>query len=559
MVRSRLFQAVLVLASLLLPLAGWYGGSHFLPGTFLGTVDISNQTYAQARRLVLAQAKKQPQQWCFQADSLRFCFPAAAIGFAFQPEKSLQQAWQNRFHRRGWRQVFPWQYRLDWQKWQAQLATAASQLKKPAIPPSLALTNGQVMVRGGQQGQDIDWQKLRQEIMAASQKGQIPPVWDIPLYHWGDYYSPDQLRQAQERAQKLQGKTLVFQGEKENFVLTGQQLVNFVGFQTPWQEDKIKTYLRDLAETLDEPPQNSLFQFEKGRVVAFRPAKVGRRLKTAQLAAAMKDCLQKLSQKQQTCLVHLEFSRQRPAITTAASNRLGIRELVASGDSYFWGSSANRIHNLTLASQKLNGLLIAPGETFSFNKAVGEISAATGYRQAYIIKEGKTILGDGGGVCQVSTTLFRAALNAGLPILERHAHAYRVHYYEENAPLGLDATVFAPNMDLRFQNDYANYLLLQTKIDVPHRHLVFQFYGTRDGRRVEISPPRTWDWQPAPPPRYIDDPSLPPGVTKQIDWAAAGIKVAVDWRVWRAGKLLHQQTFFSNYQPWQAVYRRGRQ
>ena len=99
-------------------------------------------------------------------------------------------------------------------------------------------------------------------------------------------------------------------------------------------------------------------------------------------------------------------------------------------------------------------MLIPPGGTISYNEIVGDISAATGYQPAYIIKDGRTILGDGGGVCQVSTTLFRAGLSAGLPILERHPHAYRVHYYEEGGyKPGLDATVFAPGVDLKMKND----------------------------------------------------------------------------------------------------------
>ena len=111
-------------------------------------------------------------------------------------------------------------------------------------------------------------------------------------------------------------------------------------------------------------------------------------------------------------------------------NTYGIKELVGVGYSRFEGSHAERIHNIRTGSEKLNGMIIKPGETFSFVEALGDISRATGYKQAYIIKEGKTVLGDGGGICQVSSTLFRAALNVGLPIVERNAHAYRVAYYE---------------------------------------------------------------------------------------------------------------------------------
>ena len=197
-------------------------------------------------------------------------------------------------------------------------------------------------------------------------------------------------------------------------------------------------------------------------------------------------------------------------------------------------------------------------EKFSFNKTVGDISAATGYKQAYVIKSGRTVLDDGGGVCQVSTTLFRAALNAGLPIVERHAHSYRVGYYEQGDwKPGFDATVYDPSYDLEIQNDTPTPILIQAKPDTTNLELVFELYGARDGRTVDISPVRLWDSRPAPQPLYQDDPTLPNGVVKQVDWSANGIKSAFDYKVIRGDQELFKKTFFSDFVPWQAVYLRG--
>ena len=231
--------------------------------------------------------------------------------------------------------------------------------------------------------------------------------------------------------------------------------------------------------------------------------------------------------------------------------------MVGKGISYFRGSIPSRIHNIQLASLKMNGILIPPGETFSFNKTLGDVSQSTGYQEAYIIKEGRTILGDGGGVCQVSTTLFRAVLNAGLPILERHAHAYRVSYYEQNSDVGLDATVFDPTADLKIKNDTLAHLLIQTQFDPKNSRLTFELYGTSDGRKITLSKSRIWDQTPPPPDLYQDDPTLPPGKVKQIDWKAWGAKVAFDYKVERNGEILQNRTFYSNYRPWQAIYLRG--
>ncbi|MCJ7792631.1 MAG: VanW family protein, partial [Candidatus Marinimicrobia bacterium] len=165
--------------------------------------------------------------------------------------------------------------------------------------------------------------------------------------------------------------------------------------------------------------------------------------------------------------------------------------------------------------------------------------------------------GDGGGVCQVSTTFFRAALAAGLPIIERAPHAYRVYYYEQNSQVVVDATVWEPSPDLKIKNDTPAHILVQTFVNTGQYRLTFEFYGTADGRVATISKSRIWDQTPPPPDLYQDDPTLPAGTTKQIDWSAWGAKVAFDWKVERAEEILQERTFYSSYRPWQAIFLRG--
>jgi vancomycin resistance protein YoaR len=247
----------------------------------------------------------------------------------------------------------------------------------------------------------------------------------------------------------------------------------------------------------------------------------------------------------------------KPKISTDKVNNLGIRELIGTGTSLFQHSIPGRIYNVTLASSRLNGILVAPGEVFSFNNALGDVSAFTGYKQAYVIQNGRTVLGDGGGVCQVSTTLFRSVLNAGLPVIERTAHAYRVGYYEEDSSPGLDATVFSPSPDLKFKNDTKNYILIQTVVDPDTLRLTFYLYGTKDGRQVTISTPAVSNQTPPPPDLYQDDPTLPVGEIKQVDFSAWGANVYFTRQVVKNGKTIISETFNSNYRPWQAIYLRG--
>jgi vancomycin resistance protein YoaR len=232
----------------------------------------------------------------------------------------------------------------------------------------------------------------------------------------------------------------------------------------------------------------------------------------------------------------------------------GIFALLGEGNSKFTGSAQGRINNLTLAAKRTSGVLVPPGALYSFNESVGEISAATGYDSAWIILGNRTVLGHGGGVCQTSTTLFRAILDAGLPVVTRHPHAYRVYYYEIDSPIGIDASVYQPSLDLQFRNDTPNYVLVQSSWNLEEDSLTFRIYGTPDGRKVEISEPVVTNVTGPPAPEYKEDPTLPKGVVKQVDFAAGGASVSFTRKVTRDGEILYDDTFKTNYQPWKAIY-----
>jgi len=207
-----------------------------------------------------------------------------------------------------------------------------------------------------------------------------------------------------------------------------------------------------------------------------------------------------------------------------------------------------------LGTSKFNGVLIPKGATFSFNETVGDISSSTGYQPAYIIKDGKTVLGDGGGICQVSTTLFRTVLLAGLPIVEHHSHAYRVGYYENDSKPGLDATVFGPSVDFKFINNTPASILIQTSADEENNKLSFKFYGKKDKRTVELSTPIISDYTSAPEPQFQDDPTLKKGVVKQVDFAAPGARSRYSYKVTLDNEVLFQKDFNVWFRPWRAVF-----
>lgn len=320
-------------------------------------------------------------------------------------------------------------------------------------------------------------------------------------------------------------------------------------------QDKTDLYLGKVASEIDQPVQEGLFEFnlQTKRVASFKPSQEGRKLAIDKTYQLISDAfLGKIPKN-----INLPVSIIKPKIQTSDVNSLGIKELIGRGVSNFARSISNRIYNIQLTASKINGVLVPPGEVFSFNQTVGDMTAANGFKQGYVIKEGRTVLDDGGGVCQDSTTLFRAVLNAGLPIVKRTAHAYRVGYYEQGFPPGLDATVFYPSVDFQFKNDTPAHILIQAY--TVETTLYFDLYGTSDGRITTISKSVVTDQIPPPSELRQDDPTLPKGTVKQVDWAAWGAKVSFKRTVSRGGEEIIKETWNSTYKPWQAVYLVGTQ
>jgi vancomycin resistance protein YoaR len=462
-----------------------------------------------------------------------------------------------------WQQLnLGFDYQLNKDLLSQDIASLAAQIDLPAIPPTIEIvasaSSKNIVITEGQPGRKIDQDKVISKILSDFGQLQSEPI----ILEATVTFPPIDKKMIQDtkaRAEKLLGKKIVLFFGKDSWEIQEKELVNFLSFYGGWDKEKITDYTEGFAQSIDRPPQNALFNFAGGRVLEFKPGMDGLTLDQEKTIKLITQALQDLEKNQQNNLVkvNLPVSSTKPSVSTEQVNTFGIKQLIGEGKSWFYGSIAARIYNIKLAASKINGVLVAPGETFSLNQAIGDISAATGFQQAYVIQEGRTVLGDGGGVCQVSTTVFRTVLDAGLPVEERHAHAYRVGYYEYNSAPGLDATIFYPTDDFKFKNDTPAHILIQTVVDTSQSLIKVQFYGTQDGRQVTISPSKVWDQVPPPPDLYQDDPTLPQGTVKQVDWRAWGAKVAFDWKVVRNGQTLQERTFYSQYKPWQAIFLRG--
>ncbi len=461
---------------------------------------------------------------------------------------------------RGWTSVEP-VFSIDENKINELVTEISGQVNIPTREPDVTLQDGMVMVGKGENGQEVDERDLMTKIRKSIAWADNLPI-QLLVKILNPRLSDTQASDLKMRGERLLNKKMVIKKDSSSWEISPEQTLAWIDPFTAngWKKSLIETWVEELAVTFDQPAQNALFRFvdTAKKVEEFKPAKTGQKIKQDELINSMIDNLTNLEKGDNKEIdLEIPIEKTEPTITNSQVNTLGIKEIVGKGESDYSGSIVNRIYNMKKAAEDMNGVLVAPGEIFSFNKYVGDISAAGGYKQAYVIKEGKTILGDGGGVCQVSTTLFRAALAAGLPIEERTAHAYRVHYYENDSQPGIDATIFTPSVDLKFRNDTSAYILIQSRVDETKNKLYFDLYGTSDGRKVEMSKVRLWDSTPPPPDLYQDDPSIPSGQVRQVDWAAWGVKTAFDWKVTRGNEVLQQRTFYSNFRPWQAIYLRG--
>ncbi|KPL70894.1 hypothetical protein ADN00_17825 [Ornatilinea apprima] len=456
------------------------------------------------------------------------------------------------------------------------LTRLSEQTNIPVVEPSIRLDGTQVVVETGQPGR-----RLNIDTTLAMLTAQMKTLQDgiIPLLIEEIRPTiPDVTQQAQLAQTMLsQPLTISLPANQPNpqgpWVIEPADLAKMLEFERvvdgPQSAYRIHldplqlaAKLQEIAPKIRTYPQNARFIFndDTRELEVLQAAVIGRELNQA---ASLQQIQDKALAGEHN--IELVLNLTNPAVTDdVKGSDIGITELVHSETSFFYGSSASRVQNIIAASSRFHGLLVAPGETFSMANALGDISLDNGYAEALIIYGDQTIQGVGGGVCQVSTTLFRAAFFAGFPINERHAHAYRVSYYEkiagnirDNNLAGLDATVYVPVVDFKFTNDTPYWLLMETYVNPSYSSLVWKFYSTKDGRSVDWETTGPINIVEAPKPRYIENPELEKGEVNQIDWEAEGADITVKRTVLRDGQVYLQDTFNTHYQPWQAAYEYG--
>ncbi len=490
----------------------------------------------------------------------------------FDPKLSIDRALS--FGRRGnwWQQVrertsgyFGRHHELgvvtvNEQEIQSAIVTAFQAQEQPAKNIGLTVdTNGKITTTPSQTGSTFDYQRAADQAVQQSH-----------LLNGGAIVVPTVVAQP-TTTDSAAVRTVVTAGAKtlldrapftlnyadRQWSISREQLRKLVGLvgttaapRLGFDTTATTKYLNTIATDLNVKAQNAKFTIVDGQAKEFQPSVTGITLNFDKTIQAMQADLIDAAKTTATIAVDTDV----PMTDTASTNQLGISEIVGEASTNFGNSPANRKYNLTYGASLLNGLLIQPGEEFSLVKALGIIDDKHGWKPELVILGSSIKPEFGGGLCQVATTLFRTALNAGLPITERHNHSLRISYYEP--PVGLDATIYDPQPDLRFVNDYKTPLLLETS--VTGKIIDFKFYGTTDGRTVDILTPKVYNQVPIPATKTVEVTDLKPGEEECQKPGHPGADATATYTVTKADGTKVTQTFQSHYRAIGVICRVGK-
>ena len=566
-----IFSAVFFICALLFYWLTFYQ-THFLPQTFLNHVDIGNLTFSQAQTKLETFQINPAEKVILLAGEEKISSSSAQLSLNYNFLNSLTEIFSSQTEKSPLKKVFLALFSskkfsftapvsFDQQALKNMIAAFSLRLYQPGKDGYLLLKKGgdfsSLTIEPGQNELLLDQDRAFSLVAPALGYQQ---VFSLPIEEVSLQYSSAQIDNLKQQASFLINKKLIFQTsqlDNFSFTLSDKDLIPLLGASSSTKLSFKQDYINFLQKKVSRPPQEPELTFINDEVSTFIPPLSGLTLDTNAFSLQLDQGLEQLSASTsaQSILLDLPLIIQEPQTSLAQTNNLGINEILGFGESYYAHSIAGRIHNVALTASRINNTLVAPGEAFSFNQTLGEVSATTGFKEGYVIKGNRSELSAGGGVCQVSTTLFRALLNAGLQIDLRLPHSYRVSYYELNNDPGFDATVYSGNVDLRFTNDTDHYLLITAQTDSDQLYMTVKIYGAADGRSATITNYKKFNAQAAPATEYITDPSLPQGTKKQIDWAIGGLQTVFTYTVYNAnGSIRSQKNYPSTYQAWSAKY-----
>jgi len=446
----------------------------------------------------------------------------------------------------------------------------ASEINRPSQDATLSIDGLTVNTTNGFTGRDLNvgatLVQLTEAILSFDSGREIPLVInETPPIVWNVDDAAARIRTALSGPISLTA-TSAFGEQLGPWTVTQEQIRSLLSVVLTDNGDGTRSYdvsismtsfsafLDTLAPGLITPSIDGRFNFDPatGQLVVTEPSASGRELDVAGTITRLEEAVFSNEGR----IVPMSFDYTLPRYhNQITAGELGITTLVAESTTYFTGSDNNRRTNIAVGASKLDGIIIAPGEEFSFNYFLGEIEPESGFVDGQVIFGGRTVMGIGGGICQVSTTVFRAAFAGGFAITERNSHGYRVGYYElDNAAPGLDAAIWQPERDFRFQNNTPHHLLIETDIYPAQDAIQFRFYSTPHWQ-TEIEDAIVKAVVDAPPNRFVANRDLQPGEIRQVDYSADGADVTVYRNIYdMSGQLVNRDYEFTHYLPWQAIF-----
>ena len=437
---------------------------------------------------------------------------------------------------------------------QYELERIARVVDRPARDASVVLRGTHVTVRSARLGQRLD-ERAASEVLVhrlASLDRPGAPV-QLPMQTAQPHVRAAALRSAARLARLALSAPVHLVAGKTRFLLAPAKLAPLLALPRNGTTSiriggaAADAWLRRLGARVQRAPVDATFAVT-GSTVHVVPDRAGARLDAVRAAqVVMAAALRRLPERR---IAVLPVVTAPAKVSTARARAMGIVGVVSSYTTDY-GGVPNRIHNVQLVARLVDRKLIAPGAEFSFNKTTGARTAAKGFLVAPVIVNGELTTGLGGGVCQVSTTVFNAAFDAGLQITARTNHALYISHY----PLGRDATVDYPDVDLRFVNDTGHWLLLRTFVGPSS--LTVSLYGTPAGRKIESTTAPLVAHGKVKVKKKVD-PTLKPGEQVIDDPGEPALTTSVTRDVYAAdGKLLHHDTWYSHYRAAPELLRVG--
>jgi vancomycin resistance protein YoaR len=454
---------------------------------------------------------------------------------------------------------------IDASQLQAYLSGLAPEVERPPRDAALSLAAGKVIPTRAQPGRQIMVDATAIDVMRALQK--LTPQQVVLRTRTLDPIMGDAgIAQAVQDAKALLKTPLVLRRGEQSWTWDSEKLAELLVLRSAngrmtvaIDHDRLARAVEKLAQVADSPSAEPRVAFRNGKPTITQPGQTGWRLQQPAAADAISTTLA-LGQR----AIELPAEELTPQVTAKTLPGLAITDLVGEGKTSFAGSADYRITNIKAGAARMNGVLIPPDAEFSFNTQLGAVDEANGFVEGYAVIGNRTQLEWGGGVCQDSTTVFRAAFWAGLPITERHAHPFYISWYNDfsypngaSGP-GMDATIYTGVSDLKFKNDTGHWLLMEALVDEDNQVLTVRLYGTKPNRTVSISGPQIDNEVPPPSnPVYLTDSSLPSGTLKQTDHARKGMDIVVYRVLTENGVQKQPEQFFTRFKAWPDVYVRG--